>query len=112
MDTVNRCAIGIAPRQPLIDWSMKVSGDSRLSWSGEDHSLYLIPSHDTREQAEAFLRQVYEQIFRNELQSWSLDPDTWPSPRPYALFEQWFEIRFYDLIEDLAGDQPWHEALA
>ena len=111
METVNRCAIGIGPRQPLIDWSIRVSGESRLSWGGEDHSLYLIPTYETREQAEAFLRESYERIFCNELESWSLDPETWPSPRSYALFEEWFEVRLFDLIEDLAADQPWHEAM-
>lgn len=111
MQTVNRSAIGLAPRQPLIAWSIQVSGESRLSWDSEDHSLYLLPSHETREDAEAHLQQAYEEIFRNELASWSPDPGTWPSPLSYALFRDWFEIRFYDLIEDLAADQAWEEPL-
>ena len=109
MASINRCAIGVAPRQPLIDWSRQVSGDSDMAWSAEDHSLYLLPAYETPEEGEQRLREAYEQIFCSELESWSLDPDTWPSPRSYELFRAWFAIRFYDLVEDLSDEELIHE---
>ena len=35
--------------------------------------------------------------------SWCRDASLWPDPRPYTLFREWFDVRFYDLVEDL-GD--------
>jgi hypothetical protein len=109
MASVNRCAIGVGPRRPLIEWSGQVSGGIDPTDQLEDHSLYLIPAYETPAQGEQRLREVYEKIFLSELQSWCLDPDAWPSPRSYELFREWFSIRFYDLVEDLSEDRLIHE---
>jgi hypothetical protein len=109
MASVNRCAIGVGPKAPLIEWSRQVSGESGMAWREEDHSLYLIPAYETPAQGEESLRQGYEQIFLSELKSWCLDPDAWPSPRSYGMFREWFSIRFYDLVEDLSEVELRHE---
>ncbi len=109
MASINRSAIGVAPRQPLIDWSRQVSGESDMAWGEEDHSLYLLQAYETAAEGEQLLRQAYDEIFRTELESWSLDPATWPSPRSYELFREWFEIRFYDLVDDLSSSKLRHE---
>jgi hypothetical protein len=36
------------------------------------------------------LKKGYEEIFCSELEAWSTDPATWPSPRSLALFQEWF----------------------
>jgi hypothetical protein len=109
MGSINRCAIGVGPQQPLIDWSRQVSGECDLAWSEEDHSLYLLPAYETPGEGEQRLQEVDEEIFCSELESWSLDTATWPSPRSYALFRDWFAIRFYDLVEDLSDEELVHE---
>ena len=54
------------------------------------------------------LEDNYERIFKAELQSWCRDPALWPSPRTFALFQEWFEIRFYDLVDDLSRKELKH----
>jgi hypothetical protein len=109
MASINRCAIGVGPRQPLIAWSRQVSGESGMAWREEDHSLYLIPAYETPAEGEQRLREVYETIFFSELESWCLDPAAWPTPRSYEMFREWFSIRFYDLVEDLSTADLEHE---
>ena len=106
--SINRCAIGVGPRQPLIEWSAQVSGESDTTLQLDDHSLYLIPAYETPAQGEQRLREVYEEIFLSELESWCLDPAAWPSPRSYEMFREWFSIRFYSLVEDLGEARLEH----
>ena len=104
MAVVNRCAISVGPRAPLIDWSRQIKPANGMAWSDDDHSLYLIPTYETDEEALELLKDGYEAIFEAELDSWCTDPATWPSPRTFAMFQEWFEIRFFPLIEDLCED--------
>ncbi|MFZ0406588.1 MAG: hypothetical protein WAM11_00535, partial [Cyanobium sp.] len=105
MTVINRCAIGIGPRQPLIDWIRQVSGDPDVHWEANEDGLYLVPVYENDIEAISILENTYERIFKAELESWSRDPASWPSPRTFALFQEWFEIRFYYLVEDLGGEE-------
>ncbi len=109
MAIINRCAVGIGPRQPLIDWSRRVCGEDAISWHENDHGLYLLPPYEDDEEGWEILQKVYGTIFEKELSSWCTDPQLWPSPRPFSLFQDWFEIRFYDLIDDLCDAELNHE---
>ena len=111
MAVINRCAVGIAPRRPLIDWSRRVSGDASMSWEQEDHSLYLLPSYEDDAERWQILEAQHERIFSEELSSWCTDPALWPSPRSFPLFREWFEIRFYDLVQDLGSDELTRDAI-
>ncbi|MFM7312209.1 MAG: hypothetical protein ACKO0M_03420 [Cyanobium sp.] len=105
MAVINRCAVGIAPRTPLIAWSQQVSGVEGMSWEENDHSLYLLPSYEDEQDRDRILARNAEQIFHEELTSWCTDQSLWPSPLSLALFHEWFEVRFYELVEDL-GEEP------
>jgi hypothetical protein len=111
MAIINRCAVGIAPRPPLIEWSRLVSGEEAISWQENDHGLYLLPPYETEEEGWQALRKVYGIIFEKELNSWCTDAHLWPSPRSFALFQEWFKIRFYDLIDDLCDQGLHHESI-
>ena len=102
MTAINRCAVGIGPRQPLIDWVRQVSGDHEVRWGANEDGLYLLPEYEDDSEAKVVLEDNYERTFKAELQSWCRDPALWPSPRTFALFREWFEIRFYDLVDDLS----------
>ena len=39
-----------------------------------------------------------------DLDLWCRDRQLWPTPRDYAMFQQWFELRFFPLVEDLGGE--------
>jgi hypothetical protein len=102
---VNRCAITVEPRQPFIDWAKQLQPDQALPPGAFEPGLYLLPEYEPREEAIELLQQGYEEIFCAELEAWSADPATWPSPRTLALFHEWFAFRFYDLVGDL-GQEP------
>jgi hypothetical protein len=108
---INRCAVAIGPRQPLIDWSRQVSGDDAIIWDSNDCDLYLIPPYENLEEAWNLLRDLYGKIFEAELESWCTDATLWPSPRSFSLFQEWFEIRFHDLIKDLCDEDISRDAI-
>jgi len=101
---INRCALSVAPRPPFLAWAQQRQAGRPLPAGATAQGLYLIDAYESREEAWRLLEQGYEQIFSAELQAWSTDPATWPSPRSLALFQQWFEVQFYDLV----GDQSQH----
>jgi hypothetical protein len=111
MVIINRCAVGVGPRPPLIEWSRRVSNEEQISWQDNDHGLYLLPAYEDDEEGWAVLQKVYGKIFEKELSSWCTNVELWPSPRPFSLFQQWFEIRFYDLIDDLCEKELSHEPI-
>jgi hypothetical protein len=102
---LNRCALSVAPKSPMREWSRPFwTREDRLS-GAEDESLYLIPAYDDETAALTLLRDLHEQIFAAELDLWCADLALWPSPRSFDLFLQWFSLRFYPLVEDL-GEEP------
>jgi hypothetical protein len=111
MAIINRCAVGISPRPPLIAWSREASGEEASSWHENDHGLYLLPPYEDDEEGWQVLQKVYGTIFERELSSWCADTNLWPSPRPFSLFQEWFEVRFYDLIDDLCDQELNHEQI-
>lgn len=104
MGIVNRCAVGVTANQPVRQWAGSVAPDSQCDW-GEDPSLYLIPEYGSDQEAEQMLREVYEEIFETELDSWCTDPDTWPQGRTYELFREWFAVTFFSVVDDLVEDE-------
>jgi len=101
MAVLNRCAIAVAPRQPMVDWTRPFWTREDMEGLGEDHSLYLIPTYDSELEAQDRLLDSYGQIFAAELDLWCRDRSRWPHPRSLELFEAWFSVRFFPLIEDL-----------
>lgn len=104
MAVLNRCAVAVAPKPPMRDWTRPYWTREDMESLGDEESLYLIPAYDDEEQAVAILRAHHEAIFRSELELWCRDPDQWPSPRGFALFEAWFRVRLFPLVEDLAAE--------
>jgi hypothetical protein len=105
MAVINRCALAVAPRAPMREWSRPFwSPEDRLG-GATDESLYLIPAYDDQVAALAQLRGLHEEIFAAELDLWCVDRQLWPSPRSFDLFLQWFSLRFFPLVEDL-GVEP------
>jgi len=100
MAVVNRCAVGISPAQPLLDWARSLDLDIEAQGDREP-CLYLIPDFETEAEAE----EIYEAIFETELDFWNRDTGTWPAERTYPVFRKWFEVRFYPLIQDLVGEE-------
>jgi hypothetical protein len=105
---VNRCGMTVAPRQPFIEWAQQLQPDQPLAPGAFEPGFYLLPAYDNREEAIELLAQGYDEIFCSELETWSTDPSSWPSPRSLALFQEWFAFQFFDLVSDQSKEPLAH----
>jgi hypothetical protein len=105
MAVLNRCALTVAPKPPMREWSRPFWTREDLVAGPAEESLYLIPAYDDEGAALALLRDLHEEIFAAELDLWCVDRQLWPAPRSFDLFLQWFSLRFFPLVEDL-GVEP------
>ena len=62
MTAIHRCAVGIGPRQPLIDWIRQVSGDRDVRWGANEDGLYLLPEYEDDIEAKEVLEESYEPL--------------------------------------------------
>jgi hypothetical protein len=108
MDTVNRSAIAVKPKQRFLDWLHAIDPTSveiTLLEVCQDPTIYLIPECGTKEELEDVLRERCEVIFEEQLDSWWREASAWPQERSYDVFCQWFAYEHSSLLIDL-GDQP------
>jgi len=100
---LNRSAVVVSPKQPFVAWLKSVEElqlpDVTLAQLGK--TLYLVPDWDDPADAEKVLQRVYDDIFCRELEAWYTDETAWPSNRTFKLFEQWFDIVHFDLVQDV-----------
>ncbi|MFM8605970.1 MAG: hypothetical protein ACKOBY_10710 [Cyanobium sp.] len=105
MVVVNRCAVAVAARRPMLDWSRPFLTREDMEGLGDEQSLYLLPTWDDGPELEQRLQERWSAIFEAELELWCRDRQLWPSPRSYPMFLEWFELRFFPLVEALGGEQ-------
>ena len=103
MFTINRSVAIIKPKQPFVDWANSV-GDEEEQYSisdlSTDCSVILLPVLDSDEHAEAFIKEIYQDVFELELSSWIVDDHTWPEKVTYKMFLEWFEVEFHSIVFD------------
>jgi hypothetical protein len=70
MDTLNRTAIVVKPKQRFLDWLRTADpishGITVLDVAGEQ-TIYLVPECDTDENLADVLRELCEEIFEKQL---------------------------------------------
>lgn len=104
MALVNRCAVTVMPRQPMLDWMHPFSREEEREVIQRDSSVYLLSSYCDEEQAWQSLRSVSDRIFGSELELWCRDRQQWPQQRDFSVFLRWFVVQFHPLVEDLAAE--------
>jgi hypothetical protein len=108
MDTLNRSAIVVKPKQRFLDWLHVADPTSfriTLLEVQREPTIYLIPECDTDEGLACVLRKLCEEIFEEQLDSWYRVPSSWPQDRSYEVFCQWFEYQHHSMLVDLC-DEP------
>ncbi len=98
---LNRSVVMVSPRQPYRDWAAGLDDSGVVPDDEGERTVYLIPNFDNDDDAWEFLEEVYDEIFDNELWSWHADPADWPPDRSFEMFQQWFDIEFHSVVEDL-----------
>ena len=108
MHTINRSVAIIKPKQPFADWvnSFPDAGDDQYTIQdfSTDCSVILLPVVDSDEQAEAFVKDIFQDLFELELSSWMTDDDTWPEKITYKMFLEWFDVEFHSMVFDSLKD--------
>lgn len=108
MNTVNRSAIVLKPKQPFLDWLRAADPTSRevtMLDLVREPTIYLIPECDTEKEVAEVLRELCEDIFEEQLAGWYTDTATWPRDRSYEVFCSWFDYQHHSMLVDLC-DEP------
>jgi len=106
LNTINRDALIIIPKQPLLDWVNYIYPEAPVtleSLGKHDHgNVYLIPETDHPDDALNYLRENLELYFETELFDWCTDDKLWPKPLTWDLFERWFDYSIQSVVVDMA----------
>ena len=104
MTEVDRSAIVVTPAQPFLDRLQSADPTSMeltLADLSIEPTIYLIPECDTPEDVDDCLRDVFDEIFQNQLDGWYRVRDTWPPNRSYEMFRHWFDYSFHSVLLNL-----------
>ena len=105
MSPLNRCALTLRPRRPMLDWIRPFASVLEVQEICQHESLYLLPCFEDQAQAWQRLEQVSHRVFQAELELWCRDPACWPEDLSFSAFQRWFAVAFHPLVEDL-GEEP------
>lgn len=111
MKLINRIALIITPKQPMLDWVASFSNETlpSLAELQQESSTYLLDEPEQEQPLDQVLAELtakhYRQIWQSELSVWDEYLDNSPSDLSPAQFENWFEIRLSGLTFDLASQK-------
>ncbi len=109
---INRYALIVRPRQALLDWVNAIFPEDPVTLS--DHkkhdalNVYLIPQFNAPEEALEWLKEHYEPFLKFELEEWCTDPEEWPRPLNWALFERFLDFTVESMVID-SVDEDYDE---
>ena len=114
MKTINRFALVVRPATPYIEWAAQVFGESESNVRKEideyEPSVYLLPESSAPDVSHPqVLKSCWRSIFKEELEGWCTNKDTWPKNRSEALFRAWFKLELCTLVFDLGKERIIHE---
>ncbi len=107
MYTINRSAVIIKPKQPMLDWINHTDSERKFTIEdiSKENSTLLIPQFDSFDGARDYVKKNYEAIFEFELFGWYIDEDLWPRKRTYEMFNEWFDIQINSEVFDLVDEE-------
>ena len=107
MFQINRSVAVIKPKQPFVDWANSVVDEDvqySISDFSTDCSVILLPVVDSDEHAEAFIKDIFQDLFELELSSWIVVDEMWPENITYKMFLEWFDVEFHSMVFDSLKD--------
>lgn len=109
MGVLNRSGVVITPRQPYLDWAKQddTTGVAELVYETlrrEPH-VYLVPAYEDAESEDAVLEDYWPHLFEALLAGWLIDERQWPPHRTRMMFNEWFDVQLYPVVEDLHLDR-------
>lgn len=105
---INRAALVIKPKQPMVDWINQQSDPGHccitLEDARDDCTVILIPEYEDSDQAKKNIKELHTWIFESELNAWFTDRKAWPKSRSFKLFQEWFDVEIHSLVVDSSED--------
>jgi hypothetical protein len=102
---LNRAAVIVRPKQPYLDWAKSLDDSGLVPDPRGEQTVYLVPDYWDDDEAWAMLERIYPIIFEDELHGWCTDEASWPTPRDFGMFKEWFEVELHSVVEDLVDDE-------
>ncbi|MEI7500872.1 MAG: hypothetical protein WCK84_10550 [Bacteroidota bacterium] len=110
MQSINRDAITVSARKPMIDWVNSMDPGHPINYRDpsnyDESTVYLIEQLETEEDFNDWIMENYLEIFEEELFNWITDDLKWPAPLTYELFTQWIQVSYQSMVVDLHDDEP------
>lgn len=107
--SINRYVILIRPSAALVDWINGIfPNDPELyedKMQDDNTDVYLIPSMDSIEDAQEWLKENYLEILENILESWSEDTDDWPEVLDWDAFEKYIDYSIQSNVIDTVSEE-------
>ncbi len=100
MYLINRAVAIVRIKQPCLDWINSTDGPSlTLKSVNRESHVYLLPEHDTEQERELIIQDLYKEIFELELAGFCRDQSQWPKIS-YQKFLDWFDIEVHSMVFD------------
>ena len=98
----NRSVVNIYPTKIYLDWLNYIRGSDVILGLNEIEPIsYLIKDFDIKSEFENWLENNFHLMFEIRLNYSCIDKSLWPEDRSFSIFNQWFEVRFSNLMLDL-----------
>jgi hypothetical protein len=112
--TINRAIIILLPRQPALDWIMRVEPEQEpqtLANIRQDCDALMVSQRevDSVESAQKWVHGNWEMFFDEFLGDWYTDEEVWPEKRTLKMFNQWFDIHYQSNVWDFADEPIEHD---
>ena len=112
--TVNRGLVILLPKQPVLDWILRVDPnlpDMTLSELRSEPDSFLVPQRgiETEQDAQRWVHRRWKMFFELFLFDWYIEESWWPKQRSLKLFKEWFDIQYSSMVWDLSDESLNHE---
>ena len=105
MSILNRSAVVLRPKQPYLEWTRLDDSEGLaedvFETLREEPTLYLVPDWEEADEERENLDEFWPVLFEAMLNGWVTDPVLWPTGRTRKMFEDWFEIETFAMVEDI-----------
>ena len=112
--TVNRGLVILLPKQPVLDWIMRVDPeppDMTLAELRQEPDSFLISQRSVQSvrDAERWVHRRWKLFFEQFLYDWYTDESWWPKARSLKMFREWFDVQYSSMVWDLADELLEHD---
>lgn len=111
METINRAAIVVGPKEPYLAWARSLETNPPIDELPFDDrtSIYLVNAGPEYFDGADIVRRNWQGIFDEQLNSWCLDRLAWPKKRTLQMFLEWFDARVAEMVFDLGEGILHHD---